>query len=211
MLNKNEHADTQVRNFMPKNILYSRVPAILIALGLCIALSACGFQLRGTGDYSKLLPESWKSLALVSGNPNSEFSREIQSQFSASGVQWQEGDTANYSLIVNPEKFKQDNLSLSSDARAAEYELTMSTQFTVLDANKQVAMEETKVAVVKQMENDPRNVVGKEEEIRLLQTEMRAELAQQILRRIGFFASRTQAPATVSPTTSPTTAGPDAQ
>ena len=44
-------------------------------------------------------------------------------------------------------------------------------------------------SVVKQMENDPRNVVGKSEEINLLREEMRAELAQQIVRRIGFFAS----------------------
>ena len=36
------------------------------------------------------------------------------------------------------------------------------------------------------MENDPRNVVGKSEEIRLLQQEMRAELAQQIVRRVIF-------------------------
>ena len=43
------------------------------------------------------------------------------------------------------------------------------------------------------MENDPRNVVGKSEEIQLLRQEMRAELAQQIMRRIGFFATSSQA------------------
>jgi LPS-assembly lipoprotein len=45
------------------------------------------------------------------------------------------------------------------------------------------------VTVVKQMENDPRNVVGKEGEIRLIQGEMRTDLAQQIMRRINFFAA----------------------
>lgn len=166
-----------------------------VVLCAALSLSACGFQLRGTGDYSKLLPESWKSLALESANANSEFSREIESRFAANGVQWGERGETNYILVVKPERFKQDNLSLSSEARAAEYELTMSTKFTVLDAKNQVAMEETKVGVVKQMENDPRNVVGKEEEIRLLKREMRTELAQQILRRMGFYASRTSAPA----------------
>ena len=39
------------------------------------------------------------------------------------------------------------------------------------------------------MENDPRNVVGKAEEITLLRDEMRGELAEQMLRRIGFFAA----------------------
>ncbi|MFK7974780.1 MAG: LPS assembly lipoprotein LptE [Halioglobus sp.] len=163
-------------------------------LAITLLLSACGFQLRGTGDFSKLLPEDWKSLSLNSANGNSEFSREIESRFAANGVQWGERGETNFTLMVQAEKFEQDNLSLSSEARAAEYELTMSTKFTVLDANNQVAMEETRVGVVKQMENDPRNVVGKEEEIRLLRREMRTELAQQILRRMSFYASRTQAP-----------------
>ena len=50
-------------------------------------------------------------------------------------------------------------------------------------------MEPANAVIVKQMENDPRNVVGKAEEIRILQREMRAELSQQILRRIGFHAA----------------------
>jgi LPS-assembly lipoprotein len=50
-------------------------------------------------------------------------------------------------------------------------------------------MEPSEAVVTKQMENDPSNVVGKAEEIRILQAEMRGELAQQILRRIGFHAA----------------------
>ena len=46
-------------------------------------------------------------------------------------------------------------------------------------------------SVTQQMENDPRNVVGKEEELRLIKSEMRTELAHQLLRRIGFFAAST--------------------
>ena len=48
------------------------------------------------------------------------------------------------------------------------------------------------VSVVKQMENNPRNVVGKDGEMRLIQAEMRTELAEQIMRRIGFFAASRQ-------------------
>ena len=39
------------------------------------------------------------------------------------------------------------------------------------------------------MENDPRNAMGKAEELRIHKNEMRTELAQQIMRRIGFFAA----------------------
>ena len=79
--------------------------------------------------------------------------------------------------------------ALGADARVSEFELTMSATFKVVDSMGEIAMAPTKVTVVRQMENDPRNAVGKEGELRLLQSEMRDELADKILRRIGFYAS----------------------
>lgn len=181
-----------------------RYTHVFLILGFCCLLGACGFQLRGTGDNLTVLPEDWKNLHLVTGNPNSEFSREISSQFAANGVQWSERNVSKYSVVVNPERFERRDLSLSSEARAAEFELTMSTRFKVLDADKNVIMEDTKVEVFKRMENDPDNVVGKAEELRLLQGEMRSELAQKLLRQIGFYAINLQ------PTTQPD-AAPDTQ
>ena len=80
------------------------------------------------------------------------------------------------------------NLSLNSDARAAEFELTMRATFSVQDIGNTQVMPDTTATVIKQMENDPANVVGKAEEMRLLKAEMRTELSQQIMRRIAFFA-----------------------
>lgn len=156
---------------------------------LCIlaALSACGFQLRGVGGPS--VPDKWKSMQLVTANPNSEFSRAVYIRFATNGVQWQEADSANYRLDLGNEQFNQSNLSLGADARVSEFELTMSATFKVVDSMGEIAMAPTKVTVVRQMENDPRNAVGKEGELRLLQSEMRDELADKILRRIGFYAS----------------------
>ena len=169
---------------MPALLL--RITALLVLTAL---LGACGFQLRGTGLSGTLLPEDWKRMSLVTGNPNSELSREIDTRFAANGIEWTERDGANYLLRVGPEQFTQQNLSLNSEARAAEFELTLKARFTVSDAAGQVVMEEADAIVVKQMENDPRNVVGKAEEIALLRGEMRGELAEQMLRRIGFFAA----------------------
>jgi LPS-assembly lipoprotein len=158
-------------------------------------LCSCGFQLRGVGDNATALPHQWKSMHLVTSNPNAELSREVISRFAASGVEWQERDTANFRLVLGSEDFNQRNLSLNSEARAAEFELTMSTQFTVLDPSNTEVMESTRVSVIKQMENDPRNVVGKSGEVRLLRAEMRGELAQTIMRRIGFYAASIEAKA----------------
>jgi len=99
--------------------------------------------------------------------------------------------------VLSPERFEQRNLSLNSEARVAEFELSMSSQFSVLDAKNTEVMPTTVVSVVKQMENDPRNVVGKQGEVQLIQNEMRYELAEQIIRRISFYAASTQPQPTV--------------
>ena len=162
----------------------------IFTLALICFVSACGFQLRGAGGSK--LPEPWRQMYLVTNNPNGEFSRELQSVFTANGVLWVDQEEANYVLKIGPEKFQQRNLSLNAQARAAEFELTLSASFNVADANGAEAMEPTRASVVKQMENDPRNVVGKAEEVRLLRAEMRTELVHQISRRIGFYAASTQ-------------------
>ena len=156
-------------------------------------ISACGFQLRGVGSNTVSIPAEWKSMTLITGNPNSELSREVVSRFSANGVEWTDRKSASYQLRLGGERFQQRNLSLNAEARAAEFELTMRTRFTVVAKGGEEIIPETEASVVKQMENDPRNVVGKAEEVRLLKSEMRAELAQQIMRRIGFFAAGSQA------------------
>lgn len=166
-------------------------------LGICVLLSACGFHLRGSDGSRTALPEAWKSMHLVTDNPNGEFSRNITALFAAHGVQWTERADARYNLVLGPERFDQRSLSLNSEARVSEFELTMSSQFSVVDAASREVIPATPVSVIKQMENDPRNVVGKEGEVQLIQNEMRYELAEQILRRISFYAVGAQSqPAT---------------
>ena len=168
----------------------ARRSTFTLVLGFACLLSACGFQLRGTGGSS--VPESWQRMHLITTNPNGELSRELQSTFAASGVVWVDREEANYLLNIGPEKFSQRNLSLNAQARAADFELTLATSFAVDDGQGVEVMESAKAFVVKQMENDPRNVVGKAEEVRILRAEMRTELINQIMRRIGYFAASTQ-------------------
>ena len=167
----------------------SRLAGLTLILGLGFLLSACGFQLRGVGDDAAQLPDEWKSMHMLTGNPNGEFSREVKSRFAAQGIEWTDRESANYLLTLGPEQFSQRNLSLNSEARVAEFELTMRARFSVRQAGNTVVIDTTEVSTIRQMENDPRNVVGKSEEIRILKTEMRADLARQIMRRIGFFAT----------------------
>ena len=126
---------------------------------------------------------------LLADSPNSEFARVLRSTFAASGVRWVDRGSANYELRVGPERFSQRNLSVNAQARAAEFDLQMSVEFLVRRPGGEVVMLRTTAAANKQMENDPRDVVGKTEEVRVLRAELRSELAAQVLRRISFFAA----------------------
>ena len=97
---------------------YLKAAAVFV---LAVSLTACGFQLRGS-QAATALPESWQRFNLVTGNPNSEFSREVEARFAANGIVWVERNEADYLLRLGPERFSQRNLSLNAQARAAEFE-----------------------------------------------------------------------------------------
>ncbi|MEE4146364.1 MAG: LPS assembly lipoprotein LptE [Halieaceae bacterium] len=167
-----------------------RLASYTLILGMSCLLAACGFQLRGTGGGGAALPDAWKTMRLATGNPNSEFSQAVRNLFAADGIVWVAQGDPGYTLVLGPERFNQTNLSLNNEARVSQYELTMLATFSVRGSDGAQVMPDTVASVTRQMENDPRNAMGKGEEIRILKSEMRTELAQQIIRRIGFFATR---------------------
>lgn len=160
----------------------------LILVTTCL-LAGCGFQLRGTAGAGAALPDSWKTMYLVTGNPNGEFSQAVRTVFTTNGVTWTDKDAANYIFILGPDRFDQTNLSLNNEARVSQLELTLQSTFSVRSASGTEVMPDTNATVIRQMENDPRNAMGMGEEVRILRSEMNTELAQQIIRRIGFFAT----------------------
>ena len=160
------------------------------ALGKWICLSAmlmclagCGFQLKGSDAASSSAKLEGMTLQLMSSQPRSELTREVSRALSARGLILLEEGDATLTLVLQPEQFTQRNLSLTAQARAAELELTLFTDFTLNHPESDPI--EARATVIRQMLNDPRNVVGKTEEIRLLREEMRRDLADQITRRVS--------------------------
>ena len=153
------------------------LPAIL----MCLA--GCGFQLKGIDAASSSARLEGMTLQLISSQPRSELTREVSRALSATGLMLLEEGDAMLTLSLQPEQFTQRNVSLTAQARAAELELTLFADFTL---NQQASDPiEARATVTRQMLNDPRNVVGKTEEMRLLREEMRRDLADQIARRVS--------------------------
>ena len=152
----------------------------LSAILMCLA--GCGFQLKGS-DAARSAQIEGMTLQLISSQPRSELTREVSRALSATGLMLLEEGDAMLTLTLQPEQFTQRNLSLTAQARAAELELTLFADFTL---NQQASDQiDARATVTRQMLNDPRNVVGKTEEMRLLREEMRSDLADQIARRVS--------------------------
>ena len=150
---------------------------------ILMCLAGCGFQLKGSDAASSSAKLEDMTLQLISSQPRSELTREVSRALSATGLMLLEEGDAMLTLVLQPEQFMRRNVSLTAQTRAAELELTLSADFTL---NRQASNPtDARATVTRQMLNDPRNVVGKTEEIRLLREEMRRDLADQIARRIS--------------------------
>lgn len=145
---------------------------------LCIAtlISGCGFHLRGNVELS----ENWQSVRLNSANPNGTLSRELNSALELMGIELNE--QAKITLKLGSEQFRRRSVSVGTGARANRYQLELSTRLSITDPSGTVLMENSELTVFKLINHDPNNVLGEEEEIRLLRSEMRTELVQRILR-----------------------------
>ena len=157
----------------------------LLLIALLPSLVACGFHLRGDIE----LPPEWNILHLASASPNSELSHALRAGFENVGIQWQDRADANYVLYLGNERFERRNLTIGNNARAAEFELVMTTSLRITDSAGNEIMPEADVAAHKIMTHDPENVSGKVEESRLLRQEMRQELVQQLMRKVRFLAT----------------------
>ncbi len=157
----------------------------LLLFTFLILLGGCGFQLRGSVE----IPPDWLALHMQSPSPNSELSSGVRSALGNNGVEWLDATESNYTLQLGDEKFEQRNLTIGSNARATEFELTLTASMRVLDKQGKELSPATDVSVTKIMTHDPENVTGKVEESNLLRREMRTELIQQVMRRIRFLAT----------------------
>ncbi len=160
--------------------------ACLLAVFSC--LMSCGFQLKGADSNGASTGLQDLELRFVSVQPRSDLTREVSRELSNAGAVLTDATEPALQLTLQAEQFSQRNVSLTAQARAAELELTLSVDF-VLEQTEQDPTD-ARATVTRQMLNDPRNIVGKTEELRLLREEMRRDLAAQIVRRIGHSLSR---------------------
>ena len=149
----------------------------LLVMGLAVLLSACGFQLRGTGTNQLTITE----LDVSARNAYGDTVRQLRQVLENSGVKI----TANapYKLILTNEKESQRSASYTGNTGTAEYELSNVLSYEIQGQNN-LPLVNGKVEAYKVYLQDGSNVAGSSQEGAVIRKEMRRDLIQQLVLRL---------------------------
>ncbi len=148
-------------------------------LGAGLLLSACGFQLRGTGVDNISLEE----IRLTSNQLNNPTFDQLLSALQSEGVRVT--DVADYHLQLIEDRHEQVALSYTGRASAAEVELRQHLTFRIMDTQGRVLIGPETLSTQRVYINDRDNIVGTGEEQELLRREMRRDMVRQVLFRLS--------------------------
>ncbi|ALN17888.1 LPS-assembly lipoprotein LptE [Ectopseudomonas mendocina] len=149
----------------------------LLVIGLAGLLSACGFQLRGTGDVQFAL----KELDVSARDAYGETVQQVRDVLEDNGVRVYAG--APYKLVIARETENRRSASYNSGARTAEYELTMALDYEIRGA-QDLLLTGNKVEVQNYYQQDDNNLAGSDQEAAQLRSELRREMIQQLTQNL---------------------------
>jgi len=153
---------------------------IAVAPLLALALSACGFQLRGT---QKLPFEA----IFVNTPPNSPLGTTLTRQIRAgTGTRTVgQANEAGAVLDILAEARDKEVLTLNAQGRAVEYKLIYRLRFRLHDGKGQEFIAPTELRAQRDISINDSQLLAKESEEALLYRDMQTDLVQQLLRRIA--------------------------
>ena len=149
---------------------------------LVAALSACGFQLRGSnGQYNMPFASIYIGFPETSAL-GTELKRNLRG---GQTIVREDARGADAVLDVLAEARGKSILSLNSQGRVREYLLTYTLNFRVRDAKGELLLAPTEISLKRSISFDETQVLAKESEEALLYRDMQSDLVQQILRRLA--------------------------
>ncbi|WP_415759008.1 LPS assembly lipoprotein LptE [Pseudomonas sp. LT1P18] len=149
----------------------------LLVMGLAVLLSACGFQLRGTGTTELAI----KELDLSARNAYGEVVTQLRQVLESSGVKVYSG--APYKLVLTDEQESQRILSYAGAGRTGEYQVNTVLNYDIR-GEKNLTLLSDKLEVQKIFIHDGNNLVGSDQEGNDARKETRRELVQRMMLRL---------------------------
>jgi len=152
-----------------------------LILLLALALSACGFQLRGSYN----LP--WETLAIAGVPENNELYFQIKRSLEAGSQTKVIADAkgAKATLVVMQNLQHKNILSLSGKGLVREFQLTRTFMYRIQDAQGKEVLPASQIVLQRDMTFDDERIFAKEAEEAMIWREMQRDMVQQLLRRLA--------------------------
>ncbi|MDP1774887.1 MAG: LPS assembly lipoprotein LptE [Methylobacter sp.] len=155
--------------------MLTKKAAVLV---MALLLSACGYHLRGYFQF----PENMKNVYVEGGSvPLLDQFRQVVKSSTAKLADSRKG--AGIVIKIFNEDFNRRVLSLSSQGKSNEFELTYRLDYEFANANDVLLMEQQTVEIRREYYNDQQFVIAKENEESVIRNEMYLQAVQTILNR----------------------------
>lgn len=156
-----------------------------LLLALCaIALTACGFHLRGLTELS------FRTL-YIQQNGTFAIAKELRRSLASSGVQVVASpESAEMHLELMGEISEKRILSLSGGGKVREYELVYRVDLRMRDAASALWGAPQPVEVRRDFSYDDTQLLAKEGEEARLYSDMRADAVREIMRRLSAYQAK---------------------
>ncbi|SMP42807.1 LPS-assembly lipoprotein [Noviherbaspirillum suwonense] len=166
-----------------ENRMKHYVRLLSVALAAMLALSACGFKLRGTGPQP-ILPFKTLFVSVAETSPlGVQLRRNLDVMSNIEIVS--DRKLADAALEVLNEGRDKQVLSLNSQGRVREYTLLYRVNFRVVDKEGRQLLAPTDLVIRRIQSFNENQVLAKEAEEATLFREMQSDLVQQVLRRVS--------------------------
>jgi len=149
----------------------------LTVLGLAFLLTACGFNLRGTGTTQMALTE----LDFAARDAFSTLSKQVKESLVHNKVSV--SSSAPFTLYLGLEENSKRTASFTAGTRSAEYTLTSAVSYELRSGNLPALLKDS-VEVQRTYAHNQDNVTGSGQEEALLREEMRRDLVMQLMMRL---------------------------
>lgn len=149
----------------------------ITVLGLAFLMTACGFQLRGTGTMQMALNE----LNFSARDALSPLGKQVKEGLDNNQVSI--SSSAPFTLYLGAEETSRRTASFTAGTRSAEYRLSSSAAYE-LRSGSLPALLKDRVEVQRTYAHNQDNVTGSSQEEALLREEMRRDLVMQLMIRL---------------------------
>lgn len=154
--------------------------SLVIVLLMSSLLAACGFHLRGQAGMP------FTTLYLDAANPNTPLIGDLRRNLEANKVQLADtADKADVVLNIVSEIPEKQILTLGGSGRVNEFMLIYRVSLRAYDSKQQDWIPAEEMVMRRDYTYDDTKILAKESEEALLYQSMRADMVQQIMRRLS--------------------------